>query len=68
MKFDSGCGWPAFFDEIPDTVKYNVDNAMGMRRVEIVCKNCDGHLGHGFKNPTNKRHCVNSLSIKFQPN
>eukprot|EP00803_Ostreobium_quekettii_P002753 evm.model.scf_527.4 EVM.evm.TU.scf_527.4 scf_527:49297-50380(+) len=70
-KFDSGCGWPAFYDEIEGAVKRNEDVSMGMRRVEIVCSKCDGHLGHvfegeGFPTPTDVRHCVNSLSLSFQ--
>jgi len=69
-KFDSGCGWPAFYAEIEGTVDRHVDTSMGMRRVEITCKNCGGHLGHvfegeNFNNPTSERHCVNSKSLKF---
>ncbi|KAI9305341.1 peptide methionine sulfoxide reductase MrsB [Cunninghamella echinulata] len=69
-KFNSGCGWPAFFDAIPGAVKRNEDTSHGMKRVEIVCANCDGHLGHvfsgeGFDTPTDERHCVNSISLRF---
>lgn len=71
-KFNSGCGWPAFYDELPGAVKRHEDNTFGMMRVEITCANCGGHLGHEFKNegfptPTDSRHCVNSVSIKFEP-
>jgi len=69
-KFDSGCGWPAFFDAIPGAVKRHEDSSLGMRRIEITCTACGGHLGHvfqgeGFPTPTDERHCVNSVSLKF---
>ncbi|RKF81041.1 Peptide methionine sulfoxide reductase B3 [Golovinomyces cichoracearum] len=72
-KFKSGCGWPAYFDNIPGAVTRHTDYSLGMPRIEIVCSNCGGHLGHvfkgeGYKTPTNERHCVNSISMNFSPN
>lgn len=69
-KFNSGCGWPAFDKCYVGSVKTEIDVTMGMRRIEIMCAKCDGHLGHVFEGermtPTNERHCVNSISTKYE--
>lgn len=69
-KFNSGCGWPAFYEGLPGAINRTPDP--DGRRTEITCAACGGHLGHvfkgeGFSTPTDERHCVNSVSIKFAP-
>ena len=68
-KFDSHCGWPSFDDALPGTIEFVKDISLGMIRTEIICKKCDGHLGHIFDDgpaeTTGKRYCVNTSSIKF---
>jgi peptide-methionine (R)-S-oxide reductase len=71
-KFDSGSGWPSFYDVVKSgAVKLNDDDSGGMHRVEVVCANCGGHLGHLFNDapdqPTGQRFCINSASLDFMP-
>ncbi|MFN8139232.1 MAG: peptide-methionine (R)-S-oxide reductase MsrB [Fimbriimonadales bacterium] len=69
-KFDSGSGWPSFFDALnPEAIEVHDDHSFGMHRIEICCKACGGHLGHLFNdgpNPTGMRYCVNSASLQLR--
>ncbi len=71
-KFDSGSGWPSFYDIAKSgAVKLVADNAHGMERTEVVCANCGGHLGHVFDDaadqPTGQRYCINGCALDFKP-
>jgi len=70
-KFASDCGWPSFFEtEGKNSVIYRADHSVGMERTEVICARCDSHLGHIFDDgppPTNKRFCMNSVSLDFKP-
>tara|TARA_Y100000991_G_scaffold23146_1_gene14836 strand:- start:3883 stop:4368 length:486 start_codon:yes stop_codon:yes gene_type:complete len=71
QKFESNCGWPSFDDAIDGSIKYVDDYSHNMKRTEILCVNCGGHLGHVFNDgptETGLRYCVNSVSIDFKKN
>jgi peptide-methionine (R)-S-oxide reductase len=72
-KFESHCGWPSFYSPLAgDRVEYLEDVSHGMRRVEVRCANCGSHLGHvfegeGYDTPTDQRYCINSISLRLEP-
>lgn len=69
-KYESGSGWPSFWDAVPGAVETTTDTSHGMVRTEVHCARCKGHLGHVFPDgprPTGMRHCINGLSLDFVP-
>lgn len=69
-KYESGTGWPSFWQSLPDAIGTKEDNTLFMTRIEVHCRRCGGHFGHIFDDgppPTGKRHCLNGLALNFKP-